>query len=98
MILPAAKCNGVDLRPAVSLAFTFVESTIERTFVKSPHLQASKSSLRGSVGLIFRGSDNLDMLEAVFFSYLNSFIIGTDVWTSTFVFLRFDKIFSRAKQ
>ena len=79
MILPAAKCNGVDLRPAVSLAFTFVESTIERTFVKSPHLQASKSSLRGSVGLIFRGSDNLDMLEAVFFSYLNSFIIGTDV-------------------
>ena len=67
MILPAAKCNGVDLRPAVSLAFTFVESTIERTFVKSPHLQASKSSLRGSVGLIFRGSDNLDMLERVFF-------------------------------
>ena len=76
MYLPAAKCNGVDLRPAVSLAFTFVESTIERTFVKSPHLQASKSSRKGSVGLIFRGSDNLDMILSTFYSF--QFIIGTD--------------------
>ena len=96
MILPAAKCNGVDLRPAVSLALTFVESTIERTFVKSPHLQASKSSLRGSVGLIFRGSDSLDMLEAVFF-FLPQLIHNWHF--DFFVFLRFDKIFSlRAKQ
>ena len=65
--LPAEKCNGVDLRPAVSLAFTFDESTIDRTFVKSPHLQASKSSLNGSLGLILRGSDNLDIMEVDFF-------------------------------
>lgn len=41
---PAAKCNGVDFLPAMSLAFTFTESTSLLTRETSPLRQASKSS------------------------------------------------------
>lgn len=44
--LPAAKCSGVDLRPAMSLAFTFTASTSFFTLETSPFLQASNSSLK----------------------------------------------------
>lgn len=43
--LPAAKCRGVDLRPAMSLAFTFTASTSFFTLETSPFRQASNSSL-----------------------------------------------------
>lgn len=46
MTLPAAKCSGVDLRPAMSLAFTFTASTSFFTLETSPFLQASNSSLK----------------------------------------------------
>lgn len=42
---PAAKCRGVDFRPAMSLAFTFTESTSLFTRDTSPFRQASNSSL-----------------------------------------------------
>lgn len=42
--LPAAKCSGVDLRPAMSLAFTFTASTSFFTRETSPFRQASNSS------------------------------------------------------
>lgn len=45
---PAAKCKGVDLRPAVSLALTVLGVTNFLTRTRSPVLQASKSSLKGS--------------------------------------------------
>lgn len=41
---PAAKWSGVDLRPAMSLAFTLPVSTRRFTRVTSPFLQASSSS------------------------------------------------------
>lgn len=41
---PAAKCSGVDLRPAMSLAFTLPVSTRRFTRVTSPLRQASSSS------------------------------------------------------
>lgn len=47
--LPAAKCKGVLFLPAVSLAFTVVGVISFRTLAMSPTLQASKSSLRGSL-------------------------------------------------
>lgn len=46
MRLPAAKCSGVDLRPAMSLAFTFTASTSFFTRDTSPFRQASNSSLK----------------------------------------------------
>lgn len=49
--LPAAKCNGVDLRPAVSLAFTVCGVISFFTLAISPVLQASKSSLSGSLAM-----------------------------------------------
>lgn len=45
LCLPAAKCRGVDLRPAMSLAFTFTASTSFFTLETSPFLQDSNSSL-----------------------------------------------------
>lgn len=48
--LPAAKCRGVDLRPAVSLAFTDCGVINFFTRTASPVLQASNNSRRGSVG------------------------------------------------
>lgn len=44
--LPAAKCRGVDLRPAMSFAFTFTASTSFFTLETSPLRQASNSSLK----------------------------------------------------
>lgn len=41
---PAAKCKGVDFRPAISLALTLVASTKRLTRVTSPLRQASSSS------------------------------------------------------
>lgn len=46
MSLPAAKCRGVDLRPAMSLALTFTASTSFFTLETSPFLQASNNSLK----------------------------------------------------
>lgn len=47
--LPAAKCNGVDLRlPAVSLAFTVCDVINFFTLTMSPDLQASNNSRNGS--------------------------------------------------
>ena len=43
--LPAAKCRGVDFRPAISLAFTLTASTSFFTLDTSPFRQASNSSL-----------------------------------------------------
>lgn len=45
---PAAKCRGVDLRPAVSRALTVFGLTNAFTLARSPVLQASKSSRNGS--------------------------------------------------
>lgn len=45
---PAAKCRGVDLRPAVSRALTVFGLTNAFTLARSPVLQASKSSRSGS--------------------------------------------------
>ena len=45
---PAAKCRGVDLRPAVSRALTVFGVTSFLTRARSPVLQASKSSRSGS--------------------------------------------------
>lgn len=42
--IPAAKCNGVDFLPAVSLELTFTEFTSVFTLVKSPPRQASNNS------------------------------------------------------
>ncbi len=46
LYLPAAKWSGVDLRPAMSFAFTLAESTSLFTRDTSPFLQASNSSLK----------------------------------------------------
>lgn len=51
MHLPAAKCNGVDLRPAVSLAFTVCELISFFTLTMSPVLHASNSSRNGSLAM-----------------------------------------------
>lgn len=58
--LPAAKCRGVDFRPAVSLAFTVVGVTNFLTRAISPTLQASNSSLRGSLLL---GNGSIDVFR-----------------------------------
>ena len=71
--LPAAKCNGVDLLPAVSLALTLELSTMALTRITSPDLQASKSSRRGSLGLILRGSDDLDIFTILNDNYEQKF-------------------------
>jgi len=49
--LPAAKCNGVDLRPAVSRALTVCGVISFFTLAISPVLQASKSSRNGSLAM-----------------------------------------------
>lgn len=49
--LPAAKCSGVDLRPAMSFAFTFTASTSFFTLETSPLRQASNSSLKAPFAL-----------------------------------------------
>lgn len=46
LTLPAAKCSGVDFRPAMSLAFTLTVSTSLFTRDTSPLRQASNSSLK----------------------------------------------------
>lgn len=51
MYLPAAKCNGVDLRPAVSLAFTVCELINFFTLTMSPVLHASNNSRSGSLAM-----------------------------------------------
>lgn len=48
---PAAKCNGVDLRPAVSLAFTVCELINFFTLTISPVLHASNNSRNGSLAM-----------------------------------------------
>lgn len=48
---PAAKCNGVDLRPAVSLAFTVCELINFFTLIISPVLHASNNSRSGSFAI-----------------------------------------------
>ena len=64
IFIPAAKCKGEDLRPAVSLAFTLLESTIDLTLFTSPLLQASKRSRSGSVGEILSGLQDRDIFIA----------------------------------
>lgn len=49
--LPAAKCNGVDLRPAVSRALTVCGVISFFTLAISPVLQASNSSRNGSLAM-----------------------------------------------
>lgn len=49
---PAAKCKGVDLRPAVSLAFTVCELINFFTLMISPVLHASNNSRSGSFVII----------------------------------------------
>lgn len=49
LFLPAAKCRGVDLRPAVSRALTVFGVTNTFTLARSPVLHASNNSLKGSV-------------------------------------------------
>lgn len=48
---PAAKCNGVDFRPAVSLAFTVCELINFFTLTMSPVLHASNNSRNGSLAM-----------------------------------------------
>lgn len=48
--IPAAKCRGVDFRPAVSLAFTVWAVINFFTRIASPVLHASNNSRSGSVG------------------------------------------------
>lgn len=50
VLIPAAKCSGVDFRPAVSLAFTVWGVINFLTSAASPVLQASNNSRSGSVG------------------------------------------------
>lgn len=49
--LPAAKCNGVDLRPAVSRAFTVCGVINFFTLIMSPDLHASNNSRSGSLAM-----------------------------------------------
>lgn len=50
--LPAAKCRGVDLRPAMSLALTFTASTSFFTLETSPFRQASNRSLKAPLATL----------------------------------------------
>ena len=66
-VLPAAKCSGDDLLPAVSLAFTLEASTRARILRMSPPLQASNKSRIGSVGEIRSGLADRDISEEIVF-------------------------------
>lgn len=63
---PAAKCNGVDLRPAVSRALTVCGVISFFTLAISPVLQASKSSRNGSLAMtVSRLTFNIARLRLV---------------------------------
>ena len=62
--LPAAKCNGVDFRPAVSRAFTVCDVISFFTLTRSPVLHASNRSRSGSLA-IAAASRLTDSIERV---------------------------------